>query len=591
MDKQDNDSVSIWKQVWSIILVAIGICFIIAISEVYSNFKSELSGTYAPIVWIVVIFTIVVSGTCFFTAARILLKRFLRKDLVPQIRGKGRIAWIIGWSIWHVLLGLGLIAIMYYLADQLSSQITEQYLLMAYMIGISFIGFGVMFLISAIKSFVGLGRKIKDLTLPPAMATIGLAFLLLIPSIGLYYYMGIYLPEQKYTQPMDRGPFLFWRNDTTSTMVIAWDSVTSASYKVKWGTSPSDLNQESIPDSYPIYAPSSGAWDSGTPIGYRYYVELTGLNADTKYYYTIPNFIDKTYSFKTGPSTTRPFSFQVIGDTRRPDTRHPQLVNLMLTEYDSDFVINVGDTCNNELLDWNQFFDEIRYQANERPYLVAVGNHEYGNEFGYYFNYKFTPEHYYYSINYSNAHFLFIDCFDGSGGYVSQEQKAFIEDDLKRNAGKHDWIIASFHVPIFSTGDFNYDPQREADFMPLFTKYGVDIVFTGHDHHYEAFNITRSILESKFGPYNSTSNGMMHFVCGGGGSPLDIPLCMNREVDPWQELYHNSSNPDENWQKYMPKGATAETANYTVSEIQIYGELTWQFIQVNVDGPKMNITA
>ncbi|MHA1892400.1 MAG: hypothetical protein ACTSYS_15505, partial [Promethearchaeota archaeon] len=55
--------------------------------------------------------------------------------------------------------------------------------------------------------------------------------------------------------------------------------------------------------------------------------------------------------------------------------------------------------------------------------------------------------------------------------------------------------------------------------------------------------------------------------------------------------YHNSSNPEENWQKYFPKGATAATANYTVSDIQIYGELVWQFMQIDVNGPNMNITS
>ena len=40
--------------------------------------------------------------------------------------------------------------------------------------------------------------------------------------------------------------------------------------------------------------------------------------------------------------------------------------------------------------------------------------------------------------------------------------------------------------------------------MPLFEEYGVDVVFTGHDHCYE----------------RSFANGVFYIVTGGGGGPL-----------------------------------------------------------------------
>ncbi|MHA1890923.1 MAG: metallophosphoesterase, partial [Promethearchaeota archaeon] len=567
MAENNSDKTQAWQLIWGILLTTSSIAFIILIYLLYSQFSTTFQGQFAPVVWIAVAFTAAVAGTSFFTTFRIFYKVATKKEIPLKIRGSKKVAWSISWSIWHLLLGIILVGAFAYFAIEYKDEITSQMIPIATALGIMTNGLGSAFIISSLKVFIEQGKKVKTPKIAPGITVIGISFLLLIPAVGLFYYLGVYLPDERLQQPMNRGPFLFWRNDTSSTMVVAWDSVTESSYSIKWGESASNLNNTGTPSSYQIHAPSSGSWESGDPIGYRYYIELTGLKPSTVYYYTIPGFISKTYSFKTGPSGTAPFSFQVIGDTRRPDTQHSKLVNMMINDYDADFVINTGDVCNNAELDWNQFFSEIQPQANERPYLVAVGNHEYGNEFGYYFNYEYTPDHYYYSLNYSNAHFLFIDCFDGSGGFVSSEQKTFIENDLKRNAGKHDWIVVAFHVPIFSTGDFNYDTTRESDFMPLFTQYGVDVVLTGHDHHYESFNISRSILEAKFGTYNSTGNGMMHFVSGGGGSPLDIPQCMNREVDPWKKLYHNSSNPEEKWQKYFPKGATAATANYTVSDI------------------------
>ncbi|MHA1998785.1 MAG: metallophosphoesterase [Promethearchaeota archaeon] len=587
----------IWQIAWIALLLVISTTLPLAIVNIYNKFSTSFQGVLAPIVPILIIFAFAVSAAGISAVVKRIMTiknkgRKTKEKFMKKIPDMTRPGWTIGWSIWFLMVGLALIGACAYLFDQFSDEITDEYLTIATLLGVSLIALGTAFVLSSLKVFISLPKR-KKTRIAPGITSMGIAFTLLIPTIGIYYYVGIYLPEQKYMSAMDRGPFLFWNDDTSSTMVIAWDSklTENQSFSVKWGESSSNLNSTTTPISYQIFAPSSGTWESGTPIGYRYYVKLSGLSPNKTYYYTVPNFINKVYSFTTGPSTTKPFSFQVIGDTRRPDTMHSRLVTMMLNDYDADFIINVGDVCNNGLLDWNQFFDEIRYQANERPYLVAVGNHEYGNEFGYYFNYEFTPNHYYYSLNYSNVHMLFIDNFDGSNDNVSAQQKLFIEEDLQRNAGKHDWTIAAFHVPIFSTGDFNYDPAREADLMPLFTQYGVDIVLTGHDHHYESFNISRSILESKFGTYNSTGNGMMHFVSGGGGSPLDIPQCMGRDVDPWQELYHNASNPATNWQKYLPKGATAGTAEYTTSDIQIYAELVWQFMQIDVNGPNMNITS
>ncbi|MHA1341648.1 MAG: metallophosphoesterase [Promethearchaeota archaeon] len=577
------------KLIWPISQLILSILPILIIIISYPQLSALLMGDFQAVIYILII------DFCSLTLVGLIpncLKIFnliKNRELHERKYPKHEISlWI--WTIWQLLLGIIFLAtpiVVYTLYDEdIGSYATVFSVLTVFLIG-----FGLTFTFHSVKTIIERIRKRKIPNLKKEVLAYSLLIFLLIPSLGMFYYVKIYLPDSKYSKPMNRGPFLFWRNDTTSTIVIAWDSLDEKNYEVKWGTSQSSLTNTSTPEHYPIYAPSSGAWDSGASIGYRYYVELSGLMADTQYFYTIPDFISKVYSFKTAPSTTKAFSFQVIGDTRRPNSQHRDLVELMTnTEYgDAKFVINVGDTCNNELLDWNQFFDEIKYQANTRPYMVAIGNHEYGNEFGYYFNYANTPNKYFYSFNYSNAHFLIIDNFDGSGGWVSAEQKQFITQDLQRNAGKHDWIFVAFHVPIFSTGDFNYDSIRESDFMPLFTQYGVDVVLTGHDHHYESFNVSRTILESKFGAYGSTGDGMMHFVSGGGGAPLDIAQCTTRPIEPWQALHHNSSEPGGNWQKYFPLGADESTANYTVKDIQIYGELCYQFIQFYVNATDLLI--
>ena len=51
-------------------------------------------------------------------------------------------------------------------------------------------------------------------------------------------------------------------------------------------------------------------------------------------------------------------------------------------------------------------------------------------------------------------------------------------------------------------------------YFPLFQENGVDLVLTGHDHHFDAFVV------------NATSwwNGTIYIVNGGGGAELDSYL-------------------------------------------------------------------
>ena len=173
---------------------------------------------------------------------------------------------------------------------------------------------------------------------------------------------------------------------------------------------------------------------------------------------------------------------------------------------------------------------------------------------------------------------------------MDKDQLAFIEADLKRNVGKQDWIFASVHAPIFSTGGHNYNEGLEDHIMGNLTKYGVDILFTGHDHHYESYNVSRELLEEKYGTYGGKSgNGMLHFVSGGGGVSLRSTM-LSRDVDPWLEDTQNASE-GRVYQRYFPLKAENEAeANWVVEDILVYAEITYQFMQLEVDGSNLEIS-
>lgn len=61
-------------------------------------------------------------------------------------------------------------------------------------------------------------------------------------------------------------------------------------------------------------------------------------------------------------------------------------------------------------------------------------------------------------------------------------QVPWLERVLANNPNR--WTVCTFHHPIFSTGKGRDNPALRAAWQPIFDKYKVDLVLTGHDHTY-----------------------------------------------------------------------------------------------------------
>jgi len=67
-------------------------------------------------------------------------------------------------------------------------------------------------------------------------------------------------------------------------------------------------------------------------------------------------------------------------------------------------------------------------------------------------------------------------------GAAGPEQIAWLEGALAASTAP--WKVAAFHHPPYSSGGRGSRVELREALEPLFVEYGVDLVLTGHDHHY-----------------------------------------------------------------------------------------------------------
>ena len=82
-------------------------------------------------------------------------------------------------------------------------------------------------------------------------------------------------------------------------------------------------------------------------------------------------------------------------------------------------------------------------------------------------------------------------------GYSSGQQRAWLERELAMasSSGDIDWIIVTMHQVAMSSAHFNgADLGIRESWLPLFDKYGVDLVVAGHEHHFERTFPVRGVL-------------------------------------------------------------------------------------------------
>lgn len=290
--------------------------------------------------------------------------------------------------------------------------------------------------------------------------------------------------------------------DAATAKTFSWQSDdTAASFYMEYhkkGTTNSQQVQESIST-----APAYRAQERPQQI---HSVYLTGLEANTTYEYRLCTAKKATEwkSFTTVADTANHYKVLIFGDSQAADYSvwGKTAATAWDKNKDSAFFINMGDIVDNgqDYWQWRQWFQNARPLLDNLPFAPILGNHE-----AYSLDWKeakpeaFTAlfavpangpadqKHLAYSFDYGNVHYVALnsDYQEISEWYPSmmESERDWLDQDLAKARQDHKRIIVLSHRPMWSWRSPDHDINGEY-FVPLFDKYGVELVLTAHFHYY-----------------------------------------------------------------------------------------------------------
>jgi acid phosphatase type 7 len=232
-------------------------------------------------------------------------------------------------------------------------------------------------------------------------------------------------------------------------------------------------------------------------------VTFTELKPGVKYAYRVGDGTNwsEWFHFKTAAANNEPFSFIYFGDAQN---NIRSMWSRVIREAYSDapkaaFLLHAGDLINTAQADaeWGEWCGAGAWINAMMPNVAIPGNHEMAKnpdgtrqlsrhwrpQFEFPKNGPAGLEESCYTIEYHNM--LIV-------GMNSNEQQQLQAEWLEKvlAANKLQWVVCTFHHPIFSTGKDRDNAELRALWKPIFDKYKVDLVLQGHDHTYGRTGLT-----------------------------------------------------------------------------------------------------
>lgn len=184
--------------------------------------------------------------------------------------------------------------------------------------------------------------------------------------------------------------------------------------------------------------------------------------------------------------------FLVLGDTGTGDRAQLEVAAQVWKSHQVfpyEFAIMLGDNIygSERPQDFARKFEQPykpMLDANIAFY-ASLGNHDDPNQ-QYYKPFGMGGRRYY-TYQKKDVRFFAID-----SNYMDRDQQAWLDKELRESDAK--WKIVYGHHPIYSSGGRHGSEVDLREIVePMFVKYGVNVVFAGHEHFYERLKPQKGI--------------------------------------------------------------------------------------------------
>ena len=320
-----------------------------------------------------------------------------------------------------------------------------------------------------------------------ACATLALAALVACPARAATLARGPYLQNLATDRVV-----VVWRTDTPATCTLALREVRGGAERIVAGARGTDCA-----------------------------VDARGLTAGTRYAY-VPRADGVALTgesvFETDDPTA-PFSFLVLGDSGCGCPTQLAVRDHMLAS-PADFILHTGDMVyrNGEAADFDpKFFTPYGDLIRRLVFWPCLGNHDVRTASGQPWRDAFyTPANNpvgsedHYSFDFGNAHLVVLD--SNASTEPGSPQHTFLDQDLAASAAP--WKFVAFHHALYSSGYHGGARKIRRSLVPLLDRHHVDLVFMGHEHHYERTWPLRGDVIVPAG------EGTVYVTTGGGGHSI-----------------------------------------------------------------------
>ena len=306
-------------------------------------------------------------------------------------------------------------------------------------------------------------------------------------------------PYKPHKMPYSMSP-------TTSSVKVLWQMAeeTKATSAIVWyGTDKDHLKDSIVTD--------SGWMVEGE--GYMHIVDITGLQANTRYYYQVGDAkrrCEKVSSTMTAPEAGTAYRIFTLSDIHGNSCKNWSNMQDFICALEPNIAIFNGDHVSDVGADrlWNGYFFTPGEQfLSCTPFMSSAGNHETGvpstkrwsSCYDYFWQFSHGESEdsitdprgeAYFSFPYGNADMVVININgDASSPAFLPGSKQYEWLDETLNASTTPWIFIFGHVGIYTSGyhgQWSAEPKQVAPLLEKYASAGKRIIyFCGDDHSFE----------------------------------------------------------------------------------------------------------